>query len=269
VNTTLTELLKGEHVPVEHAALLIARDAHPELDVNAELARLDAMAEPLQSTPGIRTPHAIADRMASYLCGELGFRGNQEDYYDPSNSYLNEVLERRVGIPITLTVVWMAIGRRLGVQVDGIGFPGHFLAKVGGANGVFVDCFARGAVLEESDLTTLAERYLGDASRLHPALLTPLDTTGIVVRMLNNLKAAHQRRGNASMALVAADRLVDLTGSPEHRRDRGLLALMCGSSAAALEDMSSYLEARPNAADAPTVRRAMDQARARGDHNLQ
>jgi regulator of sirC expression with transglutaminase-like and TPR domain len=269
VKSTLDELLTDRRAPVEQAALLIARDAHPDLDVEAELSRLDAMAEPLRSAPGSRTPHAIADRMASYLHGELGFRGNRDDYYDPRNSYLNDVLHRRLGIPITLTVVWIAIGRRIGVPVDGIGFPGHFLAKVGGPDGVFVDCFEGGSVLDDAALRSLAERHLGDTTRLHPALLTPVDATHIALRMLNNLKAAHQRRGDAPRALVAADRLVDLTGLPEHRRDRGLLALTCGSTAAAIEDLSSYVQARPDAADLPSVRSAIERARARGDRNLQ
>lgn len=266
---TLTDLLMNDDCPVERAALLIARDAYPDLDVEGELARLDAIAEPLRSAPGPRTPHAIADRMASYLHGELGFRGNEEDYYDPRNSYLNDVLARHLGIPITLAIVWIAVGRRVGVQVEGIGFPGHFLAKVGGAHGVFVDCFAGGAVLDQAALATLAERHLGDAGRLHPALLTPVETPHLVQRMLNNLKAAHQRRGDAAHALVAADRLVDLTGAPEHRRDRGLLALTCGSAAAAIEDLSSYVNERPDATDVPAVRQAIQRARNRGQHDLQ
>lgn len=265
----LRDLLDQPDPPVEHAALALARDAHPELDIRAYLRRLDELAEPLRETPGSRTPHAVAERLASYLSGELGFRGNEEDYYDPRNSYLDQVIDRRTGIPITLTVLWMAIGRRLDVQVEGVGFPGHFLAKVGGEGGVFVDPFGGGRILEQADLCTLAERHLGDPERLHPALLTPVGPEAIVVRMLNNLKAAHQRRGNLPMALLAADRLVELTDSPEHRRDRGLLALLCGSDAQALDDLESYLQSRPNAADAPAVRRALDQARSHGERNLQ
>ena len=250
----LVAAVREELVSPEAAALLIARDARPELSVEAELARIDALAEPLGQIDRTLPATEQARALTSYLFERLGFRGNEEDYYDPRNSYLDEVLTRRGGIPISLAVLLAAVGRRAGLQVDGIGFPGHFLARVGGDGGVYVDPFFGGRVLDEADLGRLARRMLGRAGRLAPAHLAPVGLRALVVRMLLNLKNAHERRGDHAHALVCCDRLVDLAGTPSVRRDRGLHALALGANAQAVEDLEAYLQAEPQAPDAQEVR---------------
>ncbi len=263
----LVAAVREERVSPEAAALLIARDARPDLDLPAELARIDALAAPLEIDPS-SPPRAQAQALAGHVYEGLGFAGNEEDYFDPRNSYLDEVIARRTGIPITLAVILAAIGRRAGVQVEGIGFPGHFLARIGGASGVLVDPFFGGQVLDDAGLRRLASRMLGSASRMTPAHLEPVGLRPLVVRMLLNLKNAHERRRDHASALVVCDRLVDLTESIAFRRDRGLHALSLGAFEVAPGDLSAYLEARGSRAeDAPAIRRALERARA-GDRLL-
>lgn len=260
----LLYLIAQDDPAVEVVALRIAVDAHPHLVAEECLALLDDMAAPLQRRVlQAGGPEGIAVALAERLYGELGFRGNTADYYDPRNSYLDDVLERRTGIPITLAIVLIAIGRRIGVEVDGIGFPGHFLARVGGEHGVLVDPFDDGRVLEEGDVWKLARRFLGDASRLRAEHLQPVTAEGVAARMLMNLKHVHERRGDHAQALLVCDRLVDLTAHPEARRDRGLHAYALGSFAAAAADLGAYLEARPTASDVARLRQILAEARDR------
>lgn len=258
----LVAAVREELVSPEAAALLIARDAKPELVVEAQLARIDELASSLGALDPAMPPRAQARALAVFLFEKLGFRGNEEDYFDPRNSYLDDVLTRRIGIPITLAVLMAALGRRAGVQVDGIGFPGHFLARVGGEQGVLVDPFFGGRVLDAPALERLATRMLGSAARLQPSYLEPVGLRPLVVRMLLNLKHAHERQGDHARALVVCDRLVDLTGSTAFRRDRGLHALALGASSAARADLEAYLEGPGGSAeDAELVRQALERAR--------
>ncbi|MFO0604584.1 MAG: transglutaminase-like domain-containing protein [Polyangiales bacterium] len=251
--------------PVEEAALLIAQDFAPGLDPAATRAALDALAAPVAP----RLARAADDREAAALLGtwlfdEQGFRGNEDDYYDPRNSHLHEVVARRTGIPITLAVVMIAVGRRAGVRVEGIGFPGHFLARVfgpGAGGGALVDPFFRGREVTPAALDALARRALGDPARLRPEHLAPADARAVAVRMLGNLRGVHEARGDHAGALVACDRLVDLTGSPEARRDRARHLLALGAHEAAADDLDAWLRARPDAPDAGEVRRSVARLR--------
>ncbi|MCA9600794.1 MAG: transglutaminase family protein [Myxococcales bacterium] len=255
---------------VEVAALRIAADAKPGLDTRSSLAELDTIGERVrQKLRGETTPIRQAEVLAEIVYGEYGYHGNGDDYYDPRNSYLDDVIRRRTGIPLTLAVVLIAVGRRAGITVEGIGFPGHFLARVGGVEGVFVDPFDQGNVLSGADLEELAKRYLGDATLLRPEHLEPATTETMSVRMLINLEHVHRRRGDFANALVVCDRLVDLTGAPEHRRDRGLLAIALGAYASAAEDLGAYIDACPKAKDVPTVRVALEQLLGQIESNLQ
>jgi regulator of sirC expression with transglutaminase-like and TPR domain len=261
VARTLAEQIEAG-APVELVALLIARDEYPRLDPDACMRALDEMAQPLcsEGTCGI-APGAIPhSRLAEHVYGTLGFRGNEQEYYDPRNSWLNEVIERRLGIPITLTVMLMAIGRRAGIVVEGIAFPGHFLARVGGEGGVYVDPFHGGRVLEPPALARLAERALGQGESLRSEALAPVGTRAIALRMLANLKAIHEQRRDHARALVVCDRMVDLGAPIEARRDRGLHALALGSLATGTSDLEAYLEAKPSAPDAEAIRGALTAA---------
>jgi regulator of sirC expression with transglutaminase-like and TPR domain len=261
---TLRDLLAQPDTPVERAALLLARDAYPGLSVDAYLAELDRLAAPLRPRlAAARTPSAQAAALGTYVYDELGFKGDEETYYDARNSYLNEVIDRRAGIPITLAVVLLALGRRAGVALEGIGFPGHFLVRLGGPSGVYLDPFFRARVLSPDALERLAKRALGNEARVAPEHLAPVGPAAMVVRMLTNLKAIYESRKEHARALVVCDRLVDLTGLPEQRRDRGLHAIALGAFAGGVTDLEAYLAARPEAADAVRVRASLEQARAR------
>lgn len=257
---SLIELLHGDEPPVEFAAIYIARDAHPDIDVAGTLHALDALAAGV-SFADAAPPAEHAARLARHVYETHGFHGNADDYGDPRNSYLDDVLARRTGIPITLAVVLMAVGRRAGLLVEGIGFPGHFLARVGGASGVLVDPFHAGRVVDRDALDRLATVTLGSASRLRDEHLAPATTRAIAARMLLNLKTAHEGRGDHPRALVVCDRLVDLAGQPDHRRDRGLHALALGAHRAAESDLAAYLAAKPDASDARHVTEALERAR--------
>jgi regulator of sirC expression with transglutaminase-like and TPR domain len=259
----LLTLLARDDAEVERAALLVAADAQPGLDVAASLAKLDEMAEAL-SRPGAlgHSPVERARAIALHVHETLDFRGNRESYYDPRNSYLSEVITRRLGIPLTLSIVWIAIARRAGALVEGIGFPGHFLVRVGGPEGVLADPFHEGRVLAEADLARLVTRF--QLGPLTPQHTEPVGTTAMIVRLLSNLKHAHERRGDHQGALLTCDRLYDITSEPEHRRDRGLHALALGSYATAADDLAAYLELRPTARDVRALEDALARARAMG-----
>lgn len=256
----LVDAVREERVSPEAAALLVARDANPGLDIDAQLAALDELAAPLEGLGAVtRDPRDQAAALAAHLHGTLGFYGNESAYYDVRNSYLDEVLRRRTGIPITLCVVYAAVGRRAGVAVDGVGFPGHFLARVGGPEGVLVDPFHQGESLEEPALRRLARRVLGNRP-LRPEHTTPVGLRPLVVRMLLNLKRVHENNGDHARALVVTDRLVDLTEALTFRRDRGLHALALGAHAQAAADLEAYLAGTPGAEDRRLVGAALRQA---------
>ncbi len=257
----IVELLEEQSAPVEEVALTIAREANPRLDASAVRATLDVWAhQVLLRRPPDPTPHDDAKTIADFIFGELGFDGNHDDYYDPQNSYLDQVMLHKKGIPISLSILLMAVGRRAGIVVEGVGFPGHFLVRVGGPDGVYQDPFRGGRLLNHDNLRELAARFLGHDTDLQPTYLEPVGTHTIAVRMLANLKNAYRRRGDYARAMLASDRLVDLTNAPEHRRDRGLFAHALRTYAAATEDLSAYLEARPNAKDASTVLATLQEA---------
>ena len=266
---SLVALLKRSDARVEDAALVIAKEANPTLNERAVGKILDAMATEALIRRGLRsTPERDARILANLLFDELGFKGDHEDYYDPDNSYLDKVISNRRGIPITLSVLAIAVGQRAGMEVEGVGFPGHFLVRVGGKRGVYQDPFNGGALLDGSGLRQLAAKFLGAEMALHPSYLEPVDAHTITVRMLANLKNAHRRRGDYARAMLACDHLVELTQAPEHRRDRGLLAHALRTYRVATEDLAAYLEARPNAKDAHLISLALEEALEQADQVL-
>lgn len=251
----------GREVDLGQGALEIARIAYPDLDPAPALAELDRLAERARAaTPRGAGPAAGADALLATLFVEAGFRGNQRDYYDPRNSFLNEVLARRLGIPISLTVVLMEVGRRAGVPVAGIGFPGHFLAQVPGANGPrLVDPFHGGAPVTREDLEerlrALSPRTAGlGLGAVPPAFLEPAPSRAILARMLRNLLHVWQDRGDLVSALAAVDLLLVLTpDAPDELRTRGMLYAALECFAAAADDLRRYLALVPDAPDAGEV----------------
>lgn len=259
-------MLQRPGARAEDVAILLAREANPNLDEHALRRALDGLGAETLIRRGLRsTPERDGRILAELLFEELGFAGERDDYYNPDNSYLDKVMLRRRGIPISLSVLTMAIGERAGMDVEGVGFPGHFLVRVGGPAGVYQDPFNGGTLLDGNGLSRLAAEFLGAEMALHPSYLDPVDTHTITIRMLANLKNAHRRRGDYARAMLACDHLVELTQAPEHRRDRGLLAHALRTYGAASEDLAAYLEARPDAKDARVVSLALREAREQAD----
>lgn len=256
----LASLADSAHATVDDGALLIARDAYPALDIARCRAELDALATRFSST--LESGALVGEQirhLGFVLFAEGGFRGNDDDYYDPRNSYLNDVLERRVGIPISLSVLVLAVCRRAGVVAEGVGFPGHFLVRVGGPAGVLIDPFNGGKPLDDTGLTAILRRS-NPSARLSASHVQPVGMRAIWIRMLTNLRAIHEQRSDHRSALVVCDRLVELDAGPPARRDRGLHALALGAGAAAASDLDSYLKAAPNAPDRADVERALSKA---------
>ena len=234
-------------------ALLIARLGYPRLDPAPCLARLEEMgvaaAGRLSATELSTAPHGPIDTLNRYLFEDQGFAGNTANYDDPRNSFLNQVLERRIGIPITLALVYIEVARRAGVRVDGVNFPGHFLLRFPfGLEGdhdsaVFVDPFHRGAVLSETDCRALLRKHAGDTVAFEPRLLAPATKQQILVRMLVNLKRIYVRMRSFPQGRAITELLLAVNPSAlSELRDRGLLAYHLNDHTAALRDLETYLK---------------------------
>ena len=248
----------GERTDLARAALAIARIAYPDLDPAPYLRQLDDLAAAVR--PRLypqASPEAAVTELAGYLFGECGFRGNQEEYYDPRNSYLNDVLERRSGIPISLSVVLIETGARLGLGIEGVGFPGHFLVRVAGSRGpLLLDPFYGGRPIGERELLARYRTFVGsDAPALPPDALATTGTPAILSRMLRNLLRAYLDQKDHALALAAADLLLVLVpDSADEVRVRGLLYEHLECFGAALGDFRRYLELAPEAPDAERIR---------------
>ncbi len=252
--------IPDDAIDVALGAALIAKDVYGALDVEALLAKLDALAAPLAGL-GLASASAEtqAARLAGHLFGTLGFRGNEKDYYDPRNSLLPDVVERRLGIPISLAVVYCEVARRVGVPAHGVGFPGHFLVRIERTDGhgamLVVDPFYGGRVLDDAALKRMLERALGPDQTLQPEHLAAASPRAILVRMLTNLKAIYLQRGDNARAHLALDRVVTLAPNATGAlRERGLVAAKLGANEAARADLTRLLEIEPNVADASSIR---------------
>jgi regulator of sirC expression with transglutaminase-like and TPR domain len=207
------QLVISADPPLDRASLLISAQAHPDLDVEFELARLDELAERLR-------PHVDGD--VSRLCRELfiteGFVGDRRTYTDPANSFLDRVLSRRQGIPITLAVLLMEVGRRLDITLVGVGLPGHFLVRDANDPDTYIDAFNMGRRLDADGCEQLLREVQGRPVSLHPSWLAPVDNRAILWRMLTNLKAIYGQRGDdLSLTWVLGLRCT-FPGAPEAER---------------------------------------------------
>ncbi len=243
-------------IALDEAALLIAAEEYEDLDVAAYLGALDDLAEAAAARlEGTGTPGERALRLNHFLFEDECFSGNRHDYYDPRNSYLNEVIDRRSGIPISLSVVYMAVADRLGHDVRGIGFPGHFLVKWMGDEEIVVDAFV-GRVLSRDDCRRRLAATLGGSVALRPELhLRPAAPREILVRMLGNLKQIFVQRGDWDRALDCCERaLLVVPDAPSELRDRGLVLEQQGWDLAAAADLDRFLELAPQDPSAPEIR---------------
>jgi len=253
------ELLRALNEPGESlapAALAIARVEYPSLDPAPYLQRLERMGEAAEGRLQRQAASGVAAQIATlnaYLYEELGFSGNADRYDDPRNSFLNEVLDRRLGIPISLAVVYVEIGRRGGMKLEGVNFPGHFLVRAPDTGeDLIVDPFHGGALLSEIDCRQLLREYVGDETAFDRALLATATRQHIVVRMLVNLKRLYVRMQSFPQARAVASLLLAVDPSAlSELRDRGLLAYHMEDFASALRDLEAYLRLMPRPAASP------------------
>jgi regulator of sirC expression with transglutaminase-like and TPR domain len=250
-------------------ALLIASDAYPGLDWNQQVEALAELSEPLQRQQLSRLPgRAQARALADHLALRCGFHGNTEDYYDPRNSFLNDVLALRRGIPISLGVLYVEVSRLAGVRASGVGFPGHFLVRLDDGSGpVVIDPFNAGQVLDETALAELLKRtnYRQPFTR---EMLSPTPVRHVIARMLMNLRGIYASRADYPRLLLVIDRFLDLMPeSTEELRDRGYLHARLGATDAAVSDLEAYVERLPHAGDVAEVRQAIEKLRGRGNEN--
>jgi len=257
-----------EDLDLAEAALLIAQEENPVLDVAAYLRRLDHLAAAVRARlPESPGPTDMIDSLNVQLFQEEGLTGNEQEYYDPRNSFLNEVLDRKTGIPISLSVIYLEVGRRLGLPLVGVGFPGHFLVKYSGSDGdIVLDPFFGGISLTHEQLTQKLRTAYGDQ---HPILsqvsrlLIPTSKKEILVRMLRNLKAIYLQQGDFTRALASIDRLLLVVPNEALEvRDRGAVHQRLGQIQAALQDFRRYLQIAPQAEDAEAVRAIMSRVAA-------
>ena len=245
-----------EQIDLAKAALYFARAEYPDLDVQNYLEILDAIALEIEfQLPSERYPLKVIQTINNHLYNYLQFRGNTEDYYDPDNSFLNRVIDRQVGIPISLSVVYLAIAKRLNFPMVGIGMPGHFLIRPEFEDaGIFVDAFSQGEILFESDCQAKLEETSRQSVTLDPSWLAPVSNKQILARMLNNLKFIYLHRRELDKALSIISGIVKIF--PENVgeiRDRGLLYYQINRWSEAIIDLEYFLKVAPDSDDAPTI----------------
>lgn len=247
-------------VPLDIAALELASIEFPGLDFEGALFRLDNLAEQVQSRLSANASALDFIHAANELLFEiLRFRGNEEEYYDPRNSCLNSVLTRRLGIPISLSVVYMEISRRLGRPMYGVGLPGHFIVAYEDADvRYWIDPFYAGRVLSFADCCALAKQAAGVDIRSNPAVLDPVSKRHILVRMLSNLKALYLRGEAFDKARQVLDLLIDaMPRYAEEYRHRGIVHLRQQNHRAAKEDFETYLRLEPDAPEREQVQKQL------------
>ena len=199
-----------EDIELDVAALLIAEWEYPNLDIAHYIEVLDGFADRVRETlvKVDNQPFAPVSALNRTLFGELGFRGDDEEYYDPRNSFIHEVIDRRLGIPISLCVIYMEVARRLDIAIEGIGFPGHFLVRYDeGDESLIIDPYRMGLTLDSDDLQTLLERFAGPDAELDSTVLAPVFPTQILMRMLTNLASIYTKQGDAVRSVEILERM--------------------------------------------------------------
>jgi regulator of sirC expression with transglutaminase-like and TPR domain len=247
-------------INLAEAALLIAQEEYPGLDVEAYLDRLDRMAHEVEKRfRHDEGPLVCVEALNSYLFNDLKFTGNAEEYYDPRNSFLNEVLDRRTGIPITISTVYLEVGWRLGMPLHGVGFPGHFLVKYSAEKGEFIlDPFHRGAILTEAECQSRLDQVYTGQVQLRPDFLAAATKRQILARILANLKGIYVAAKDYRRALAAVERMLVINPNlaPEIR-DRGILRMQLSQTPQAVADLEWYVTTNPQAEDVEEVRKRL------------
>lgn len=250
-----------DSIDLAKAALYIALEEYPNCEPEEYLNALDAMADEVRDRlPAQHYPLRIIQTINRYLYDDLEFSGNEADYYDPRNSFLNEVIDRRTGIPITLSLVYLEVAKRIDFPMVGIGMPGHFLIKPNFEDaGIFVDAFNGGEILFPEDCQARLSQIYGQPMELQPAFLAPVSSKQLLGRMLGNLKAIYLNQRDAARVMGTIERILLLFPSAlGELRDRGILYYQLGRLTEARRDLELYLTNAPNAEDAVRIRQLLE-----------
>ena len=249
--------LENDQIDLAKGALLIAKDAYADLDIEAYLQQLNQMAEELQSQIGEEadTSEQI-NYLNHYLFETQGFVGSsQEHYYDARNSYLNEVLERKIGIPITLSIVYIEVGKRIGLPLVGVGFPGHFIVKHRNLEAV-IDPFEKGQILSDADLSERLRQIFRESVPMHPRFLQAVTNKEILARMLRNLRQIYFREEKYEKAVRTAERIAWLAPqSAQDYRDLGYLYYQVNAYGKSLASFNTYLRLSDDPPDQEEISR--------------
>lgn len=245
-------------IDLAEAALCIAQEEYPDLDVDTYLTRLDdlGLAAREQIGPDLPSAEQIS-RLNHFLFVENGFSGDQDDYYDPRNSFLNDVIDRRKGIPITLSLLYCELARRIDLPIHGVSFPGHFLVRYTGEPEVIIDPFFGRVITRKECARRLANIY-GSQTKFRHEMLAPAGPREILARMLGNLKQIFIERSDFERALSCSERILLVQpASPLELRDRGIIYQRLECFAAAVRDLERFLELAPDDPTASTIHAAL------------
>ena len=255
-----------DQIDLGRAALAIAAQEYPDLKIDDYLSQLDELGQAVELRIGDeKNPYRVIAALNTVLFKELDFQGNRSEYYDPKNSFLNDVMTRKKGIPISLSVIYMEVARRVGLSLAGVGFPGHFLVKYDdGDVEILIDVFNGGEIRAQEDLERMLQQlYRGQVS-YQSGFVAALGKRDILRRMLNNLKWIYLERGEPLKTLSVLDQLVILDPSSANEiRDRGLLYITLECYAQALEELEGYLKLAPAADDAAMIKSQIESVRHR------
>src|SRR5581483_3300846 len=250
--------VEDENIDLACVVNATATTENPDLDISYYVEQIQGFAK--RASRLISEPGDVSETIAALnqaVFQEAGLRGNREQYYDPRNSYLNDVLDRGLGIPITLALIYMEVGRRLGFPLFGVGMPGHFLLKHYDIDGreTLIDCFNGGDILSQQDCQRRLDEIYSGQMTLRPEFLFAVSRRQMLTRILNNLKSIYLSARNFRKALPIADLVLVLyPRSPEDVKQRALMRYSLGQTRAAAEDLEEYLKMSPDASDADEIR---------------
>ena len=253
-----------EDIDLARASLYIAQEEYPQIDPEVYIQSLDGMAQELSKRlPASTYPLVIIQNINQYLYDDLGFNGNNSDYYDTQNSFLNKVIERRLGIPISLSLIYLEIARRINFPMVGVGMPGHFLIRPEIEEmEIFVDTFNHGEVIFTQDCQDRLNQIYQKNIIFKPEYLAAVTKKQFLARILDNLKIIYVHQQEIEKALGAVERkLLLFPDAHIELRDRGLLLFQLGYFPQAIRDLETYLEVEPNSEDVSTIRSLLSQLR--------
>lgn len=252
-----------EKINLEKAALYIAQEEYPNLEIEKYLTEIDRMAAEVHARlPEEPYPLKIIQTINRYLYEDLGFSGNSEDYYDPCNSFLNDVIDRRTGIPISLALLYLAIAERIEFPMVGIGMPGHFLIRpaVNEEMEIFVDAFHNGEILFPQDCQERLNQLAGQPVEMRPQFLEAVSPRQFLARMLTNLKGIYLNQGKIEKCLAMIERILILFPDAAYElRDRGIIYFQTHRWIEARQDLEGYLDQVPAANDRDLIQQLLDQ----------